>query len=476
MKKKSCLVFGIFFALTLLMSMCFCCPKQAISQQGFSANIEDSYFNSESLDLISKNPNSVTDGVVENGATPFDPDKKERMEGACITPNADDCGQFKNKSFAINAYTPKENDSIFMWVYLIDVFSFKLSISIYDNSSSTLTWSFDSQDVYLMGTGWKFLQLNLKDFNLTDNYTEKIYSIMTISFLSESEDSEGQEGYEEYDVKTDERFSFYHVFASTNMSYNQESGKIYGLAKSFYEFSDEFSVSGQFYIGDSFKLTSPSKIFKYLYIGKYDLSTYSTSGKYYWALSLKNPQSVTKRIEFGDTIYFREAGYFILGIQLKERNTIETEIVLNEDISFFCDELNLGRFLMGSNYKIKDNEKVTISFKIASGITINGDYKIALSNNNAEIDSYYQENDVLYICVAGLEKGSTTLEVSANATSENNTQAREFSATATIDINSSKQQFDVFNLIIWVTFACFCVGIIIYLSISLVKARKNDVK
>lgn len=477
MKKRLSLILCAFFlGLTLIVPIFSCVKNSKVSNQTFSLTMEDIYFKDDSIDLISVNPTSITDGSVENGCTPFNPDTKQKMDGACVTPIADDCGQFKSKSFRINGYNAEKSDAIYMWVYLIDALTFKLKISITDGLSSTLTWQFDSQAVYDMGVGWKFLQLNLSDFENKQEISNQTYNLMTISYLSEMEDFEGEEGYEKYDVKTNERFSFYHVFASKNANQEQNSGKIYGLSKSFYEFSDDFVSGETFYIGDSFKLVSPTKIFKYLYIGKYDLSTYSSSGKYFWTLSLKSPESVTTKLEFGDTIYFRETGYFYLGIQLYESSTLSNKLILNEDISLFCDELSLGSFPMGSSYKIKDNEKITISFKLSNGLVLNEDYNISLSNNKAEIDSYYIENGVLFVCVAGKEKGTTTLEISANATSSHNSKQQTFSATATIDISSTKKQFDVFLLIVWITFACFCIGIVIYLSISLVKARKNDVK
>ena len=165
MKKRLSLILCAFFlGLTLIVPIFSCVKNSKVSNQTFSLTMEDIYFKDDSIDLISVNPTSITDGSVENGCTPFNPDTKQKMDGACVTPIADDCGQFKSKSFRINGYNAEKSDAIYMWVYLIDALTFKLKISITDGLSSTLTWQFDSQAVYDMGVGWKFLQLNLSDF------------------------------------------------------------------------------------------------------------------------------------------------------------------------------------------------------------------------------------------------------------------------------------------------------------------------
>lgn len=458
----------------MILPTLFCVRKSSLKET-FSANVEDEYYNESSIDLISKNPSGLFDCKIEDIA-PFDPETRSKMQGLSITPDADEYGQFSSRTFVITPYKPEQDDAIFMWIYLIDVVTFKLKISIYDGSSSTLSWEFDSQQVYEMGIGWKLIKLNLRDFEFQEDYTQKTYEKITFSYLSEAEDFEGEEGYESYDVKTDERFSFYHVFASKNANYSENSGKIYSLAKSYYDFCDNFMTGGTVYKGDKLTIKSARDVFKYLYAGKYDLSNFVSSGRFYWSLSMTDPDLVKTNLEFGDSINFHKTGYYVISISLIQKATITNKTILKVDINLYSDELTLGSFLSGSKYSLKDNEKIMLSFKVSNGVDIDGDYSFTFNNNNAEIDSYYVKDGILYVCVAGKNAGTSKLTVSAKGISKHNLKVQDFSAEATITIKQSKADTDVFLIILWITFGIFVSGFVIYLLISLVKSRKNDVK
>ena len=82
----------------------------------------------------------------------------------------------------------------------------------------------------------------------------------------------------------------------------------------------------------------------------------------------------------------------------------------------------------------------------------------------------------MYVCVVGKGNGKVDLEISAEAKSKYNSKTQTFSSKATISVDYTKDDVDIFMVIIWITFGVFCLVIIIYLSISVVKARKNDVK
>ena len=145
-------------------------------------------------------------------------------------------------------------------------------------------------------------------------------------------------------------------------------------------------------------------------------------------------------------------------------------------INIHCDELFLGKFKMGSSFKIVDDEKLLLAFEVSSSLKDIGEYSISLSNNNAEIETYYEEEGILYVCVAGKADGKVNLEISAEAKSKLNDKVQTFSSTATINVDYTKDTVDIFMVIVWITFGAFCLAIIIYLSISVVKSRKNDVK
>lgn len=476
MKRGFSWIFGGVFVLSAML-MCFLPVKNSAKNETYaSESIEQLYYDESTKELVSKNPTTLIGATADK--TPFDEETNQRMEGVSITPNADEYGQVKTFSYNLcggNGYTPEVDDNILMWVYLIDAITFKLEISLGNSSSKTLTWKFDAQKIYEIGSGWKLIALKLSDFRNELNSSET-YSLITFKYVSETIENQGQEGYESYDVKTDERFSFYHVFTSKNANLIKKSGKIHSLSKAFYEFSENFDIGDGVFVGDKATILSPSKMFKYLYVGKNDLSDYTGSGKYYWSISIKNPSSVITQLEFGDNVYFYEKGFYYLSIQLYEEMTISDESIMNFGLNIFADEINLGSFLTGAKYKIKDDETILISLKLSQAITDVDELDISLSNNNAEIESYYEEDGVVYIFVYGKDDGKVNLEVSAEAKSKYNDEIQTFSSTATIDVDYSKNDVDIFMVIIWIVFASFCLGIIIYLSISVVKSRKNDVK
>lgn len=473
MKRRQSLFCAILMTLMVLASS-FCLSKKSLSSEMAYANIESEYYNEYSIDLLSRNiSGNISNGVIENIA-PFNTDTKQKMEGYSITPTADSYGQVKNKEFKINDFEPIEGDSIYLWVYLFETFTFELKISITDKSASTLVWEFSTQQVYEMGTGWKLLALDfgdLADLEEDQNYLGNTYSHIIFNFLS----LESEEG-DTYEVETHERFSFYHIFLSNGLNSFGKSGKVADLSGSFFKFKEDFPFGRDVFIGDKMKIQSANQIFDYLYIGKYDLSNYTSSKKYFWVLKIEDPYGVSTNISFGDTILFAKEGYYHLNIQLYETGALVNRLVLNKDISTYCDEAKLGRFDMGSSYVMKDSENILLTFRFSDNIQLKDNYEITIDNKNAEIDTYYVENGILYIQVSGVSAGVSTLNISAKASSKLNDEAHDFTSSAEIKILSTEEKVDVFMIIIWATFGCFCGGIIIYMTISLVKARKNDVK
>ena len=477
MKKIFSWILGGLFVVSAML-MCFMPSKISTKNKAeASLSIEQKLYDSSTKELVSKNPKSLLNATADK--TPFDSETEQRMEGISITPAADEYGQVKSFSYNLAegaGYMPEVSDSLLVWVYLINATTFKLEISLHNSSSTGFVWEFNSQRVYEMGSGWKLLALKLSDYEEDANLFQNSYGLITFKYLSELSEFEGQEGYESYEIKTDERFSFYHVFTSKNANYIKNSGILLSLSRSFYKFSDDFLIGNDVFVGDKIKIEAPGKIFKYLYIGKNDISNYLDSGKFYWTLTIKNPDSVTTRLDFGDTINFSQQGFYYLKIQLYEEKSLGDESIFYSGINIHCDELYLGRFKMGSSYKIVDDEKILISLKLSDALVDLDEFSVKLSNNNAEIDTYYEEDGVLYICVVGRADGKVDLEISAEAKSKYNNKVQTFSSVASISVDYTKGDVDIFMVILWTTFGTFCLGIIIYLSISVVKSRKNDVK
>lgn len=496
MKKSISLIFCVLLSLTFLMPVFGVRKNYTYAETTTEESIEDDYYiKDNSKDLIKDIENSSTgDYKVEPNVSPFDTKQKKKMGGNSITPTADEYGQFKNKSFQMNAsYTAAEDDVLFLWVYIFEMetiidYTYKLSISLTDNASSTITYVFEPQQVRDFikdaGSGWKLLGIKISDFDSEDeeDFYGETFSNLKLSFYSEASDvlldpeatEEERNNAKAMLVETNEKFSFYHVFVTKNANFNQNSGKMIDLGWSNYKFSENFSITQNVFVKDKIKIDSMNNVFEYLYVGKYDLSNYISTGKYMWQITLQGPSNGTKKYEFGKDIAFNEAGYYYLSFTLLEVKSNKPKFY--STFTIFCDEANLGHFMYGSSYKFKDNDTVELAFKLTKGLTIEDDYEITIDNNNAEIESYYEKDGVLYVSVFGKSSGSATLQISAKGHTNYNSKTQTFSASADIVIFSSEEGTDIFMIILWITFACFCIGIIIYLSISLVKARKNDVK
>lgn len=486
MKKKLLTITMAFVTALAGLLPCFLSAGFSSKSQdmAFGSGIESEYYTDSSIDLISANLSSgLSNAKIENGITPYNSETKARYEGNAVTPNAGEYGEFQNMSFGIEGgYNPKLNDAIFLWVYLLKVQSFSLRISIANGvDSDTLTWEIPSQKLRSAEEGWKFLQLNLKDHAYTNpDFVSKTYTSIVISYCSETVfdptvDLEGNDPYENIETKTSERFSFYHVFASENVASKNSTGIILNLQKSYYEYSDDFNIAKTVYVGDSVLIKTAKDIFKVLYVGKYDLTNFATETRYYWNLIITYPDESTKTLgmEKEQYINFNVEGFHRLTIQLQDQNG---DSILNSENIIYCDELALGGFLMGSKYSMKDNEKMMISFVISDGLELLEDYTVSINNNYARVYSNYEEDGVIYVYVEGLSKGTSLLEIKAKAKSLNGTKQRDLVASATITIKQSKSDTDFFTVTMWILFGCFSVGILVYMAISVVKARKNDVK
>ena len=305
MKRIFSWIFGIMICLSALLISFLPLKNSTKNQTHASETIEQKFYDSSTKELVVKNPSSLMGASADK--TPFDEETKQRMEGISITPVADDYGQVSYYAQTIAGgagYRPEVSDNILLWVYLIDAMTFKLEISLRNASTNALTWTFGAQQTYEMGSGWKLIALKLSDFQDEIIASNESYSLITFKYVSEASEFEGQEGYEEYKIVTSERFSFYHIFTSKNANYIKNSGILLSLSKSFYKFSENFTLGNDVFVGDKIKVPAPSSMFEYLYIGKNDLSDYLTSGNYYWSLSIKNPSSYTSSLDFGDTITY----------------------------------------------------------------------------------------------------------------------------------------------------------------------------
>ena len=450
--------------------------SKLIIEQSFANEFYDQkYYDDSTIELISKNPTYITGASLDK--TPFDTVTKQRMEGYSMTPDADEYGQVKDFSYNICegvGYSPSVDDNLLVWVYMIDALAFKLEISLRNASTKKLSWVFDSTKVYDMGTGWKQLCLKLSDFRQELEASAEVYTHVNIKFLCEA--AEYEQDYESILTKTTDRISIYHMFTSKNANLVKKSGILNSLDKAYYKFSESFDIEGGVFVGDKLKLEAPSRMFEYFYIGKSDLSDYLTNSKYYWKIFIRTPKAAKVDLDFGDVVKFYDAGFYYLSIQLYEDLSVDDKRVFSLEKTIRSDDLVLGVFKMGSAFEVAQNKKVLITLTMQESLVDVGEIDISLTNNKAEIESYYQEDGLLKIWVVGKVDGNVSLEISAEAKTKHNTSYQKFSAKASIQVKQADDGVDFFIVLLWIVFGIFCIGIIIYLSISVVSSRKNDVK
>ena len=475
MKKFFSFIFGLMILLVSILPSFLLFNQNKTNKAYATESIEREFYDESAYELISTNPSSSSSVTIESNKAPFDENTKQRMPGSIITPNADDYGQVFSSNLAVSTFSPTENQSIFMWVYLIGAVTFKLSVSIYDSSSSTLTWNFDSMRVYEMNSGWILLELKMSDIITEDDYSSKNYNVLIIKYYSEIEDQTEDPDYSPYQIATTERFSIYHVVLADSIDNDKTSGKIYSVNKTCYKFNENFLPSNTVFSGDEISVDSPSAVFEYLYVGKYDLDTYSVAGKYLWNIAISGPSGGKRAVEFGEKIKFVSIGFYYIAIQLYEKMALEDQLIMNIGVNIYCEEVTLGNFAMGSKYIVNGTDVVVIEFRLSQEVIIEDEINVKMSNKKAEISSYYIDDGILYVKVLPKERGTSKLEISAEATNKHNSKTENYTSEATLEIRLPAKN-ELFIIILWVVFGGFCVAILIYFVFSVVSAQKKDVK
>lgn len=454
----------------------FACKETTI-QTANAAKFEDSLTNK--VDIISENPPAFAGVNIENISPFYTPNSEST--GSSITPNADKYGQVSGVSFNVSPFKFNGTNSLYMWLYLFDTQTFELNINIYDNSANTCTWFFDSSVIKSYGEGWSLLELKLNDCIESENGTISLENeYINISF---SYKSEYVQNLENYLLETSERFSIYHVYLASKTLSNSTSGQVDSMAKAFGKLSDDFFASSVAYKRDKVELKDPYSIFEYIMVGKTEYSKLSNKSSFSWIITVYGPDGTEIEMDFGDTFTFYSMGCYTFNIELYEKRRFLNQQVefsqvkiLNESHKVFCEELALGQFVVGMDYKIKEGELLRVAFSLARGITIVGDFNIELSNDNVEIESQYIEDGMQYFLIKGLDIGTTTLKISASAKSENGTEIKTFSSEVNVEVLSTENSEEYSITTLWVIFGGFCAFFVGFLINSLVKARRNDVK
>ena len=236
----------------------------------------------EPLEVIIETDINSMSGTLRNdaqnglGQTPFDEEEKKLMDGYSITPLSDSKNQISGRTYNVNEFTLDREKSVFIWVYFpdhpLDNF-YDLTITFANNFGEKISWEFDYDRLYDMMYpmhlaynyyGWKQLELvfydGLKNFSESSS---KSFSVLEISYKKNADIP-----FEE--TNTNGTLSIYGAF--THERIGEETNISSARDYAYYEFNPTFiSTLQNLYTGSSYKLTSKTDIFSYIYVGKKNL-------------------------------------------------------------------------------------------------------------------------------------------------------------------------------------------------------------
>lgn len=472
MKRIFSVFFVLFFGMSLLMTTF---PVQTKSA---SAVVEEVVVSEKQIkntvDLLTTEKHNYPANLATEtlNASPVDMDTKTMMSGYVITPKTDDYGQ-TTKTFTFKSAEILEGQSVFLWIYIPELWFYDLKISISIGYGSA-SWSFSSgtlkniaseNDARLNYYGWKLFELLPSDCDEDSvDLTNKTLSSMTISYKSQSADLY---------VENAEPISFYHVFVGdsvltdTGILYHQDYA-IYKMKESFHNgFTD-------ICLGDSFSVVGIYDIFEYVFVGKSDLRNYSNIGKFTWKVIIRDTNSALIDFKVGEKYFFKDEGWYSINIKLFESKSTEIITVVNTSQSFYVDNFCAGVFSV-SNLKYKAGNEYLITFTFADSFVSTTDVIVESTNNKVASVTYYTEDGVCYITLKAKKRGRSSILLKVSGYRDGEIiESEEYAYLTEIKVLEGKNSWRY--IIIWIVFGIFCTGMLIFLVISFVKARKFDVK
>lgn len=477
------------FGILAVLSFCFACLANFA---GFG-KIE----NTASAAVVSEeNLNNITDllttdeqtlslmfGTNKVTSAPFDASAGTYMEGKSITPTSTP-DKFKqvneNIRFSSNTSKLKENQSIYIWVFIPDeplTILYNLTFKLFLGANESITWSFTPNELFNMcaankglsnvSYGWKLFELNISD--ATENsslntYTNNLSSLQIIFEKKLGDD-------DLFATAPMTTLSIYHIFLADSVS--SASGVVGYSNYSNYKVKESFkNMFSEIYAGDTRVLfKSLADIFKYLNVGKLDLLNANISG-YFWQLSI-SCAGIEEEYEFDKSYNFYKEGEYKLVLKLKEQHEAVSKTVINYEYTFYINSFKLGNFAL-PNYSVEEGETKLIVFNLSSGLELDSDILVKCSDNSVATFTYSKKDGRLEVKVTGLKKGIVNLTIEADG-HRNGKDKETFSSSVQIRVQG--QQSDTFTkAVLWGSLGILSAILLTFMVISVVKARRNSVK
>jgi len=433
------------------------------------------------------NPNLTTESWVNiNGGkttevsnfTPFDFSSETRLQGNSIVPTSGDKNTIENKSYRLlgnGGISKTEDVSIGIWIYFSDISIHGLSIKLIISETEYVSVSISkkqlvdlckkTEQVTEQAFAWNYLEIPLSSCIVTGDIYEnnklKEFKFVNFSYMSG----------EILVDSTYAEFRFYGLYLQKSTVNNIEVTEKQDYTIYSFNFWNEEKIN-QIVMGDTIESFSLANAINYAWVG--ELNLLSMKNLVSWQIALETPNGNVKNYNFGDKISFPESGAYT--ISYKATSTSELlEFSLYDYIEVYVRSNNLIYFNY-SNYKINQNESITLTLKIdeildVSSIQIES---IEISDENIAKVVSNEGND--FVVIGGME-GETQLAIKIKAKRHNNNDEIEYQAKTIIKVENESNS----NNQITIIFLIVVLGIIMLVAVvfairTIIVSRRNDVR
>jgi len=478
MKRFLCLILGIMCGITLCFAG-FCVPKtQKTTHAEEIKNFEDLIQNKQDIIGTSGSFSGVT--AVSNAA-PFDRETKAMMTGNAYKFSANAKGEINAKiNFKTNGtpFTVKVDESAYVWLYFPEVTLFELKLGFYTDDGKGMYWHFDTNELISelnnngkksIGYGWRLFELKFTDATLvmTDSIYDDTYNIFEVVYQRPDEVDDS--------LDVEESLSFYHLYKAKSL---KNTGVCYYQDYTIYQLKDTLQASlDSMFEDDSLKFNGIYDVFEYVIVGNKDLRNYSDLQHYTWKIMISDDNGETETIKYGEEYTFEDIGWYSVNVKLMKQTTSlgvsKEDVVLNTSSSFYVDRFGIGAF-SGDNYFYTVGSKHAVKFTIVDEFVFDSDIVVSVDNKKIATATYYVEGNICYVEIELKRIGSTTITLSAEGHREGTTDSETYSRELHIHVVSGEKETP--KWLLWTCFGVFCAVIVVYLTISFVKARRFGVK
>ena len=465
MKKIFLWILALICCITSIMPVF--CAKNSKDNQASAVEFDESEL-TEVVDILDINGTGYASGLLSSTGTPFDYKKQEAMPGKILTPNQDEYNQFDFYQ-NLSGVQIKNTDSIYAWVYIPNSHLKDLSVTLYSIGGASIGWTINRFDLYstlvtslsnISVEGWKLFEFSAQDYSTMSNITSlnsMVFTQIKVSYKSSDVQTE----------KTNQTLSLYHIFIGE--AFSEQTRVIKSLSYYNYKFNDDFlDIVSNKYLYDSIKINSRSEIFTCLYAGKTDLLSQASLAQTLH-IYIRNDNGTDYHYKLGETYVFEEEGFYTITFKISSQSEASNAI----SKSFYIEKFSIG--YLKSNYRIEKGNKFTVPFEITPNFIVSEDISIVLEDKKVVNASYYIENNVCYLIIEGVKQGNSTLTLTMTGKREGYDKIDTYTYSTMVTITDSGNS--LFSMIIlWSVFGLICAGLVIFLIISFVKARKFGVK